>query len=988
MARELDRRDFTTSAVTPGRQRELNDLAAGLSSEAGLLGVTLPPFVIGGVDPTTNNPSVVTFAPAPPDAGATGGLTAGGDRSQDLVGRALEVVGTIGGVLGLAPGQPAEFDADLSVQGATSGARTVHLEQKYKGIRVFQASRVVRFGPDGGLDALVGRTVTVGTDLDVAPKLSAQEAVTAAARFVAEPGGDAGDAEPERDEFGTPVPRPQVDLADFEPRVLARFLNRPDQPTLFDAGPFHDQIRANLVWFPLGVDELTLAWEVVLTLPGMVDQYRVLVNAANGEPLYARQLVQDLRAAASVFPVDGGRPRQTLDLPVPPESYGVPVPRDLPPGFPGDWADGDTTAGNTTIARYGDTDRLFQGRDAGGTVVFEAAAPNGQDQAVVNAFFLSCLMHDFYYLLGFREESGNFQQTNAGPLGAAGDRVDVRVYPTEIPRTASMFTPVDGSSPTLKLGLVSATGNHTAMDATVVAHEYTHGVTNRLVGGPRNVSALEAPQCRGMGEGWGDYVGCTVTGASVVGAWLVNRPGGIRGFPYDASFPAQTEHFGKLGTGRYTEEHNVGEIWCATLMEVNRRIGAGLAVQLVVDALKLSPANPSFLDMRDAILAALDFKARAGQVTPSDLPRLRDSIWQAFAKFGMGPNAACNGPFLAGIVADFTTPPQAGLLGAPGVLEATGEVHVASEPGQVLALPQDGAREVTSTLSVTDAGTVASLRVRVEVEHPAPEEVRITLHSPRGTAAVLHDATPDAAGLAREYASDDTPALAALAGEPGTGDWRLTVEDLAKDVEGQLRAWSLDLTLEPEAEGAPAPRDAKPAVAIPDNDPKGVESPIVLDDPGAAGRIEVEVAITHPEPADLQLTLVAPSGASAVLQAEGTAKGPNLSRTFASDSSEALGALLGEPIAGTWTLRVADVARKDTGTLDSWRLSVTAADGGAAGLTDGAAGVAALDEAARAGIRVTESGHDLRVAFGSPEAAEDFFQALRRVVAPGGGTGA
>ena len=50
-----------------------------------------------------------------------------------------------------------------------------------------------------------------------------------------------------------------------------------------------------------------------------------------------------------------------------------------------------------------------------------------------------------------------------------------------------------------------------------------------------------------------------------------------------------------MGTGRYTgEEHDLGEIWCATLMEMNRNIGKLLGLQLVVDGFKLTPANPSF----------------------------------------------------------------------------------------------------------------------------------------------------------------------------------------------------------------------------------------------------------------------------------------------------------------------------------------------------------------------------------------------------------
>lgn len=84
-----------------------------------------------------------------------------------------------------------------------------------------------------------------------------------------------------------------------------------------------------------------------------------------------------------------------------------------------------------------------------------------------------------------------------------------------------------------------------------------------------------------------------------------------RDFPYDNEFPG---NFGDPGTGRYSGyapngsrwPHPIGEIWCATLLEMNRNIGTLLGVQLVVDALKLTPANPSFLDSRDAILDALD----------------------------------------------------------------------------------------------------------------------------------------------------------------------------------------------------------------------------------------------------------------------------------------------------------------------------------------------------------------------------------------------
>jgi extracellular elastinolytic metalloproteinase len=134
---------------------------------------------------------------------------------------------------------------------------------------------------------------------------------------------------------------------------------------------------------------------------------------------------------------------------------------------------------------------------------------------------------------------------------------------------------------------------------------------------------------------------------------VTGKAGGIRQYPYDEKFP---DDFGDLGTGRYTECHNIGEIWCATLMEMTRNIGKSLAAQLVVDALKLTPANPSFLDARDAILEALENMRRANKLGHNYYVMTRNAIWKAFARFGMGPNARSNGAQLSGIQPDFGVP--------------------------------------------------------------------------------------------------------------------------------------------------------------------------------------------------------------------------------------------------------------------------------------------------------------------------------------------
>jgi extracellular elastinolytic metalloproteinase len=587
---------------------------------------------IKGLDPTTGNPT---------------GLVSDAGRAEhgNYIQRALAHMQTVGTALGLAPSQPSEFVASPNPQTTSSGAVAVYLQQSYKAIPIFQAAQTLNFTPAGAIEETIGTTVTVPRDLPARPKWRPEEAVLKAAAFVAVPQPDEYGV---RDSFGEPLPTTVVDLTGWSPRVIAVFFNKPDQPTVIDSGPFSEPIKASLMWFPVGED-LRLAWQVILGLPKHEGQYRVLVDAEDGRVLYCHQLVQGVAARGNVYTTDGAAGRQLTPFPRPIGDYGLPIPAALPPGFPYDWVAGDSTIGNDTTAHLDDSGPAGRGVSRNGVMTFDPVDPQGDDQKIVNILYFTCFAHDFFYLLGFREEDGNFQTDNFGRGGLASDPLDARAYHGAVWATASMNTPSDSSSPVMKMGLVTSTNRHTAFDATVVFHEYTHGVTNRLVGGPLNDHSLDAPQSAGMGEGWSDYFACSITGKTVVAAWVVDTPGGIREFAYDSQFP---DDFGQLGKNRYTEPHNIGEVWCAALMEMNRQIGAQLGLQLVVDALKLSSANPSFLDARDALLKALDHKA---------LPRSRHdqllvAMWKVFARFGMGPGARSDGAFLTGITADFNAP--------------------------------------------------------------------------------------------------------------------------------------------------------------------------------------------------------------------------------------------------------------------------------------------------------------------------------------------
>jgi extracellular elastinolytic metalloproteinase len=209
----------------------------------------------------------------------------------------------------------------------------------------------------------------------------------------------------------------------------------------------------------------------------------------------------------------------------------------LPNEFPDYWCDNDPiSAGNSTFANLGDSGRSMQGTVRNDIITFDPADATGDDQKVLNIFYFCCYMHDYFYLLGFRETSVNFQQNNFGMSGIAGDRVDARSWPQAVDGTANMGRSVEGESLVMNMGLVTRTNRHTAFDCDVVFHEFTHGIANCLVGGELDRNSLSSPQSRCWNEGNSDYFACTVNKKITAGDWVVNNPRGIRNHPIIAIF--------------------------------------------------------------------------------------------------------------------------------------------------------------------------------------------------------------------------------------------------------------------------------------------------------------------------------------------------------------------------------------------------------------------------------------------------------------------
>nr|WP_282183996.1 M20/M25/M40 family metallo-hydrolase [Azospirillum sp. OGB3] len=579
-----------------------------------------------------------------------------------LVAKALSFVQSqnFGGATGRA-----EFVPDPAIQRTSSGATAVNLHQFHRGIPIFQMTRTVRFDVQAQPVDALGDSTAVPKDFSTVPLLAADAAVLLAAKFLA----DAPSYEIES-QYGDRHPAPTIDISAYEPQILTSFPLLPAAPTIISKGPFENDIQAFLIIF-VESGGVRLAWHAVLTFPDYTDQYVMIVAAdrPEGEVLYSHSTVHRAKARGVVHEFSPGISAERKEVPFPRPLDDYPVMPTTPLAlFPADWIDNPgETIGNSTIATLGSSTVTLKGtRQSDGSYLFDPAEPFGDDQKILNIFYFCCYMHDFLYILGFDEPSGNFQKTNFTRTGLGNDPVRARAHSGPVFGTANMATGPDGQPPTMNMGLVQSSNRHTAFDFDVVAHEYTHGLTTRLVGGRLNATALDALQSGGMGEGWSDYFALTIQSYRlgrekvVTGDWVVDNRNGIRRAPYDDDYP-----FGFGDLASFPEVHDIGEVWCAALMKMTRLIRAALnddqsgyrlAWQMVVDGLKLTPPNPTFLDARDAILRALDDMVEVHHVTAEVHRTVRRAAWEAFAKFGMGAAARSGNADIDDIVADNSLP--------------------------------------------------------------------------------------------------------------------------------------------------------------------------------------------------------------------------------------------------------------------------------------------------------------------------------------------
>jgi subtilisin-like proprotein convertase family protein len=379
--------------------------------------------------------------------------------------------------------------------------------------------------------------------------------------------------------------------------------------------------------------------------------------------------------------------------------------------------------------------------------------PAYQNGAATHLFYVTNRFHDETYLLGFTEQARNFQHDNFGRGGLGNDRISAEAQDLPGTNNANFSFSSDGQRGRMQMYTWTAPNpdRDGDLDSEIIVHELAHGLFDRLHNGE---SGTQAGQ---MNEGNSDFFahvmlaettdpinGVFVTGGystqglrTAVFGGNANYYYGIRRFPkaviaftggpnnrphnpltYADIDPAQMNltdgAFAPAFTGSATAVHDGGEIWSSMLWEIRARLVTRLGavngnkkiLQLVMDGMKVAPANPTMMQERNSILSAALANGNGSDVA---------DIWAGFAVRGLGFNA--QNPTGNTVVQNFDLP-NAFMTNPFSVSDAPGDNDGFPEPGENVLLnvsvtnttgnPVDNVQVSVTGGGSTNFGTIAN----------------------------------------------------------------------------------------------------------------------------------------------------------------------------------------------------------------------------------------------------------------------------------------
>ncbi len=221
----------------------------------------------------------------------------------------------------------------------------------------------------------------------------------------------------------------------------------------------------------------------------------------------------------------------------------------------------------------------------------------------------------------------NFEDATLGmAAGSVGGSVTIPVV-MMTKSDCDLLRQFAGAGLNISIGLPNFSGplqRDGDFDNGIIAHEYHHGISNRLTG--------DGFSCLGnaeqMGEGWSDWAGLILTvkpgdqgtdkrGIGTYALYQETNGQGIRRYPYSTDMTIAPLTYRDVPSSAVP--HGVGEVWSNMIWDLywamvekygwdadlnNTNSGNYRAVQLVVDGMKMQPCNPGFIDGRDAIMMA------------------------------------------------------------------------------------------------------------------------------------------------------------------------------------------------------------------------------------------------------------------------------------------------------------------------------------------------------------------------------------------------
>jgi extracellular elastinolytic metalloproteinase len=569
-------------------------------------------------------------------------------------------------LLGLSQADLAEIEVTDVVPSEASGAVHLYLRQQADGLPVYNGQIQVH------LDA-ENRVLSVSNDFlpdlgsgfaEPKPALAADAAVLAAAEHLGVPAKDV------RETSGAEGPQQTT-------RLEAPELSK-------------EPIEARLMVLPIRRGDARLVWNFQIFTLDDRHVYDMTVDAASGQVWTRFDWVAS--DTYRVYPQPVESPNHTTPLPPADGRTLLSNPATVPgsTGSPFGWHDTNGIPGPEFTIMRGNNVHAYDDADANNLppavqpdcgvnlacdfpINLSGAPSTYRPAAIANLFYWNNLIHDIQQLYGFTPAAGNFQVNSYGLGGLGNDDVRAEAQDGGGINNANFLTLPDGQRPRMQMFLwnTAVPQKDGDLDSGIIVHEYGHGISNRLVGGPNNVSCLQNAQQPGEGlsdwwtlvytHEWGDQ-GIDPRG---IGTYALNQPVtglGIRTQRYSTDPAVNTWTYASISG--MAIPHGVGSVWAQGGWEVYWKLvdtwgfypslyqpslgyGNIRAMHYFNEGLKFTPCSPTFIQVRDGVLQAASL-----QYGGVDVCRM----WKAFAGFGLGTNATSGGPNSTVATNGFLTP--------------------------------------------------------------------------------------------------------------------------------------------------------------------------------------------------------------------------------------------------------------------------------------------------------------------------------------------